>query len=480
VSAEVGTGTGETAFGGTSGASPMVAGAAALMRQAYPNRSPEKIKAMLMNSAETVVYTNPALLPGELAPITRIGAGELRVDRAIAKTAIAWNRETKSAALSFGALEVDSNMVVERTLRVENFANRSRNFTITPSFRYANDQASDAVKVQVKSSVHVSAGGYEDIDVKLHIDAKKLPTWTLNGGPLGGNGAALNGPEYDGYLTLTDGTEKITVPWHVLPRKAAETDATLKEAHGRNGPRVTLRNKGVEFGDYDAFSLTGVSKKIPRSQLPRPGDNFAVIDMRSVGVRYLPAAVYGADYLEFAINTNGRRAHPNYPAEFDIYIDSNNDGIDDYVVFNAELGGFSASGQNVVFVANLATNTATAVFYTDADLNSGNVIFTVPMNSSAGGVNVGVAPGTTMKFSVYAFDNYFSGILTDAIEGMLFTPGNARFGVAGNPFGTVAPNGSAQVGVTTANVPDTASSELGLLMMYRRNAGQEADAIRVR
>ena len=120
------------------------------------------------------------------------------------------------------------------------------------------------------------------------------------------------------------------------------------------------------------------------------------------------------------------------------------------------------------------------MFYTDVDLNSGNVIFTVPMNSSAGSVNVGVAPGTTMKFSVYAFDNYFSGNLTDSIEGMLFTPGKARFGVVGDPFGTVAPNGSAQLGVTTATLPDTLSSELGLLMMYRRNAGQEADAVRIR
>ena len=33
-----------------------------------------------MNSSETVVYTNPAVLPGQLAPITRIGAGELRVE----------------------------------------------------------------------------------------------------------------------------------------------------------------------------------------------------------------------------------------------------------------------------------------------------------------------------------------------------------------------------------------------------------------
>ena len=222
----------------------MVAGAAALMRQAYPNRSPEKIKAMLMNSAETAVFTNPAVLPGELAPITRIGAGELRVNRAIAQTAIAWNRATKSAALSFGALEVESHMVVERTLRVENFANTARNFTITPSFRYANDEASGAVKVQVKSSVHVSAGGHEDIDVKLIIDPNKLSTWTLNGGSLGGNGAALNGPEYDGYITLTAGTEKISVPWHVLPRKAAETDATLKEAHGNPGPSREVEQQG--------------------------------------------------------------------------------------------------------------------------------------------------------------------------------------------------------------------------------------------
>ncbi len=58
------------------------------------------------------------------------------------------------------------------------------------------------------------------------------------------------------------------MPWHVLPRKAAETDATLKEAHGNKGPSVKLRNKGAEVGEYDVFSLTGVSSKAPRSELP--------------------------------------------------------------------------------------------------------------------------------------------------------------------------------------------------------------------
>jgi hypothetical protein len=101
------------------------------------------------------------------------------------------------------------------------------------------------------------------------------------------------------------------------------------------------------------------------------------------------------------------------------------------------------------------------------------------MNSSAGAVNIGVDPGTTISFSVQAFDNYFTGALTDEITDMKFTPGSARFGVVGDPFGTVPPKSKASLGVTTATLPDTVSSELGLLMMYRRNAGTEADALRI-
>lgn len=478
ISAEAGTGTGETAFGGTSGASPMVAGAAALLLQEFPNRSPAQIKAMLMNSAETTVYTNPALIPGELAPITRIGGGELRVDRAIAVNTIAFNRKTQSASLSFGALEVARPMTVEQTLHVQNLSRGEKLFTVTPSFRFANDEASGAVRVVTKSRLRVSGRETEELEVKLIIDPTKLPDWKLNGGSQGGNGAALNGPEYDGYITLTSGSEKITVPWHVLPRKAAQTEAELSE-RGNPGPSVKLRNRGLNESEYDVFSLAGVSKRIPRSELPGPGDNFAVIDMRSVGVRGLTAAQtgYPFDVVEFAINTNGRRAHPNYPAEFDVVIDTNGDGVPDFLVFNAENGGFGATGQNLVRVVNLATGAASAFFYADADLNSGNIIFTVPLNI-AGGLTL--AAGATMNFSVEAYDNYFTNNLTDSIEGMRFTPGNARFGVVGDPFGTVSAKTAATLGVKTATLPDTLSSELGLLMMYRRNDGKEADAIRIR
>lgn len=473
VSAEVGTGTGETAFGGTSGAAPMVSGAAALLIEAFPKRSPERIKAMLMNSAETVVYTNPALQPGSLAPITRIGAGEVRVDRAVSLNTVAWNKKSKSAALSFGALEVDKKTTVEQTLRVDNMSDVDKTFTITPSFRFASDEATGAVLVKAPGSVRVRAGSHADIDVKLVIDPALLASWAMNGGSLGGSGDAFNGPEYDGYLTLTNGAEKLSVPWHVLPRKAAADVAQLKSNRGQSW--LSFNNKGAEVGDFDLFSLTGVSKKIPNSQLPKPGDSFAVVDMRAFGVRHLPAAVFGDDYLEFAISTQQRRAHPNYPAEFDVYIDVGADGTDDFVVYNAESGGFAATGQNLVFIVNLATGAGAAYFYADADLNSGNIIMTIPMAA------MGVAPGTTLGLSAYVFDNYFTGANTDAIEGMRFTPGQPRYASADPvPWGTVPAKGNGSFGLQVTSVPNDKSTETGVLVMHRRNADGEADIIKIK
>ncbi len=481
VSAEVGTGTGETSFGGTSGAAPMVSGAAALLIQAFPEYSPERIKALLMNSAETVVYTNPALLPGQLAPITRVGAGELRVDRALALGAVAWDRDTRSAALSFGALEASGSTTVERKLRIENLSSNDKAFDVVPSFRYANDAASGAVRVIAPVRVHVGAHDSEDITVKLVIDATKLPSWTLNGGSQGGNGAALNGPEYDGYLTLTAGAEKLSVPWHVLPRKAAQNVASISD-QSRKALSVRIANRGAEAGDYDLFSLTGTSRRAPRVDLPQPGDNFAVVDMRAVGVRYLPASEFGDDYLEFAINTQGRRAHPNYPAEFDIFIDTNGDGIDDFLLFNLENGGFGVTGQNVVALVNLATGAGGVIFFADADLNSGNMIFTVLMNnnntSAADFPSIGVQPGQTIGFSALAVDNYFTGAVTDEITGMKFTPGKPRFNVGDLPFGRVAAHGRAKIDIAAARVPKNSSTESGVLVMHRRNAGAEANALR--
>jgi hypothetical protein len=238
---------------------------------------------------------------------------------------------------------------------------------------------------------------------------------------------------------------------------------------------LALTNAGASMtGVVNVFSLTGSSGRFPAAALPRPGDNFAVIDLRSVGVRMVANALGpGVDAIQFAINTWGERSHPNTPAEFDIYIDVNNDGTDDYVVANVENGGPGATGQNLTVLVNLATNQQVARFFTDADLNSANAIFTILRSDVAG-----LGRDTKFRFSVYAFDNYYTGQLTDAILDMQYTPGAPRFSAADV---ALPANGLVNLGIARNPAGDAASpSQTGLLLMHRdARTGFEADAIAV-
>src|SRR6267142_5751798 len=120
VSAVAGSGTGQAGFGGTSGATPMIAGSAALLLQKFPTRTPSEIKSVLMNTAETNITINPALQPGVLAPITRIGGGEVRVNRAAGSTTAAWDNGASAVggSLSFGYLSATGTQSFSRSVRV--------------------------------------------------------------------------------------------------------------------------------------------------------------------------------------------------------------------------------------------------------------------------------------------------------------------------------------------------------------------------
>ena len=94
---------------------------------------------------------------------------------------------------------------------------------------------------------------------------------------------------------------------------------------------------------FDVFSLTAPARRFRRQQ---PPDARATTSLSSTSSRSA-CACPPAGIVQFAINTFGERAHPDYPAEFDIYVDSNNDGTPDYVIYTCENGGFGVPGQNV-------------------------------------------------------------------------------------------------------------------------------------
>jgi subtilisin family serine protease len=472
VSADAGTGNGSSAFGGTSGATPMISGSAAIIKGAYPDRSPAEIKSLLMNTAETNITTNPMFGP-DLAPITRIGGGEVRVDAALDSTTAAWDAKADTGSLSFGYLATSMPKVMNKTVDVRNYSNSPITYSIAPTFRYVDDAATGAVTFNAPSSITVPANSTSSFNVQMRIDPSKLPIWGMNGGSNGGNGGLLNTFEYDGYLLLNGGSSNSNVhlAWQVLPHRAADVSATPNTVNLSHGSgQVTFKNNSsVLDGGVDAFSLTGTSPEIQKKFLPAPGDNFAIVDLESVGVRDI-----GDGLMQFGIDTYGVRSHPNYPAEFDIWIDSNNDGTPDYIVFNNELGGFGTSGQNVVNVFSFATGKTTPEFFDAADLDSGNAIFTVPMSA------VGLSESTEFSFVIQAIDNYFTGSITDSIGdvvadadgnpvfqgSMAYTLGTPRFQLSGLGFSVPAGGKGAVTATAVAGGDQASPSQLGFQFLY--------------
>lgn len=473
VSAVNGTGNGMSGFGGTSGATPVIAGAAALLLQKFPAATPPEIKSRLMNSANTTVYINPITQPGVLAPISRIGGGELRADRSASATAGIWDATNPySVGLAFGAPRVHAATTVSKKIAVRNYSNSARTFSITRSFRYANDAASGAVTLSAPASVSVPANGTGSFVLTMAIDPTKLPAWNLFSGSTQGTGALLQAVEYDGYVTVSDGTDTVSTPWHVLPHRAANvTAATSVPAGGAGG--VPLSNLGAaQAGPVDLFALTGTSPQ-DFATPPAYGGGQALIDLRAVGVRPVDVGALG---LQFGITTFGTRMHPAYPAEFDIYVDANNDGVDDYVIYNTELSGFGATGQTVVSVQNLATGATTTRFYVAADLNSSNMIYTVLAS------DIGITSASQQfRFSVYAFDNYFTGQLTDSITNMVHTLGTPRYtSTLGDSLGVPVGFSGALPVSRPAGGAAASPSQSGLLLLYRdARSGREADVVTI-
>lgn len=473
LSAVAGTGTGEVAFGGTSGAAPMVSGAAALLRQRLPNASVHEIKAMLMNGAETEIYTNPATRPGELAPITRIGGGELRVDRSSALTAAAWDAADPFAVgLSFGYQALTATTTLSKKVTIRNYRSSARSFTIARNFRDPSD-ATGAVTLSAPASVSVPANGSASFTVSLRVNPSLLPNWTLEGANTG-TGDLLNGHEVDGYLTLSDASDRITLPWHVLPHKSAATKvnmAKLALGGGTNAILSLANTAGATTGIVDVFALTATSPRLPASVLPKPGDNFAIIDLKAVGIRQVIGG--GLNVIQFAANTWGGRAHPANPAEFNVLIDSNNDGNDDYLVYNTELTGFAQTGQTVVAVSSLAGGFTQSFFYLDASLNSANAILSVPA------ANIGLTGGGTFSFTVCAADNYFTGAYTDCTARMVHTPNAPRFSAQSDEV-FVPAGASTPLLVSHNPAANGLDSQSGLLLMYRHaKPGFEAEALTI-
>jgi hypothetical protein len=201
-----------------------------------------------------------------------------------------------------------------------------------------------------------------------------------------------------------------------------------------------------------------------------PGCNMSPVDMKEIGVRDWNYDMTGdgvpETYVEFGITVWDKPYRSSQaPAEFDIYIDANRDGTDDYVVFNGDMALNYSDGRNATFVYNLSTGAATAYFFTDRTFNSQNWILTAPAAA------IGLAPGQQFDFYVLAFDAWFGGPLWDAspfVGAHTYTVGAPRLDVGeANLFPTIDPGAELNLPFITAADPAASPSQVGFLFMYR-------------
>lgn len=394
ISAEHGTGNGRTAFGGTSGASPMVAGSAALLLEFYrdggESASPGRLKQALIMTADTgtTAATQPgSLVPNALAPISRIGGGEVRADRAALATASVNPQDADgnyTGGLSFGYVDADSSVVsVQRDIAIFNNLFTPQTFAIATSMRFADDAATGAVSLSAPSSVTLPPLGSQNLGITLTIDGTKLRDNRMNSGNRGPDPRPLTANEYDGFITFSNPQQTLTLPWHALPRKAADvaiqSGVELDTEPGGSGSE-TLLNSGVGTANIDAYALMALSGSLPEGE--RGGQN-PTPDIRAVGVNTFPvgpgACSANPSFVwTFAFNDWERDTFPGFNRH-EVLLDTNRDNVYDWIVFNA----LATSGSVVTFVQRFSpaldggTGPTTAFFFTEHATNSTNTVLNI-------------------------------------------------------------------------------------------------------
>ncbi len=474
LSAEVGTGDGQTNFGGTSGAAPVVSGAAALVLDRFPRATPATVKSRLLNGASTGNRTPDANASLYATPVTRVGAGEVRVAPAVKAVGVLRNRQSGAGNIGLGLPHLTKKTTYRVNLRLRNTGTARKAYLISPEFRDPADRASRAVTVRAPAVVRVPGKSATEFTVRVTIDPKKLQRWPFtHAAGYTGDGSELNGPEFDGYLKAIGTDETLHLGWTVLPHRSADVSAaSVRLANGTGRLRLTNQSRVLD-GGVNVFGLTGTSPREPKPGAGEPGSSgskVALIDLAATGVRDdNPTGI-----LQFAIAGQRRQTIPLYPAGYEVDIDTNRDGDVDYAVFQQEAVRFGSSGQSLVYVYNVATKEATPYYYTDSDFDVSTQVLSVPLSA------LGLTRGSTFDFSVLAFDNYFSGLVTDAIEGQSWTVGSEKYSLAGGADRLVVPAGWTTRVTVSENSKAVTSTQTGLLLLFDDAASRDAQAVHVR
>ncbi|HEY0068886.1 MAG TPA: S8 family serine peptidase, partial [Chloroflexia bacterium] len=354
-STAAGTGDEGETLSGTSMASPHMAGTMALLRQAHPSWTVEELKALAMNTANVDIWTGLNNTGTRYAP-GRVGAGRVNVPFAATNEVVAYNAETDGAvSVSFGFVNVLGTSTLTKTVEIANKGTSPVVYqlgyiarTTVPGVTYSFPDG---------NVVSVPAGGTATFRVQLDAIAADMrntldPTVAQVQSGLTRNW--LN--EASGLITLTPtgrpdiSGQVLRVPLYSTLRPASDmttAEDRLVVSGATTTTSLNLVGQGVNTGNSYPNDFTSLVTAMELAATSGQEDLDALnvtetarhADLQYVGITSDgPARTVLTDTeIFFGIATHGSWTTPASEMEFDIYIDTDEDGSEDYALYNTRL-----------------------------------------------------------------------------------------------------------------------------------------------
>lgn len=465
-SAKTGSGNQGTSMSGTSMASPHVAGIMALLKQIHPTWSVTELKALAMNTATNDLFIGPSKTGYKYTP-SRIGAGRASAVNAATSQVVAYNTTNpEQVSVAFGAVEVlaGSQSSFSRGITIKNKGVDAASYNVAFDSRYlANPGLAftvlDANGNPLSNPVTVPASSTLQIKVQVAVNASLL-TKALD--PTLATGARERFSEGGGYVTLTStgSAPTLRVPVHIAPRPASAMSVTQSgiylPADAVGILQLTPTGTAVSTSDDTSMvTLLELKDSLPNTVSSTSPTAAAALQYIGAASDY-PTQTFANAAMYFGISTYGRWDTPS-SVEFDVYIDTNEDGIDDYVVFNSY---FTGTDTMISVVANLSTGSSNAYYYlnglggsTNTNLYHNNVMTLIAPLTSIGLTEGG---NTKFNFRVVSFSHdavdavSTSAVMSYDVAAQSFMPNMSPIwaDVTGSPFilnyqkSAIAANGS--------------------------------------